>query len=201
MDRTGLPPARHRRPSAQLNPALAPVLTDPRTRAVHISVGAALGNLQAAALHVGWEPVVRLLPRPEEPDPLATVRLAGAPRAALLRRPDLYQAIWRRRSSRLPFSAEPVPAAVLAELAEAARLDGADLHRRGPASAAPCSASPHELPACADGRPRTRPLRPADAAAHRLRTGRLSHPRLRAELPEADGQAPAAAELADSARP
>lgn len=113
-------------------PQRAPVLTDPDTRAVHISVGAALGNLQAAAVHLGWEPVVRLLPRPEQPDLLATVRLAGPPRAALLRRPDLYQAIWRRRSSRLPFSTEPVPGAVLAELAEAARLDGADLHRPGP---------------------------------------------------------------------
>ncbi|MFI9162229.1 Acg family FMN-binding oxidoreductase [Kitasatospora aureofaciens] len=114
-------------------PQRAPVLTDPDTRALHISVGAALGNLQAAAVHLGCEPVVRLLPRPEKPDLLATVRLAGPPRAALLRRPDLYQAIWRRRSSRLPFTAEPVPPAVLAELAEAARLDGADLHRPGPA--------------------------------------------------------------------
>ncbi|MFJ9843430.1 Acg family FMN-binding oxidoreductase [Kitasatospora sp. NPDC101155] len=113
-------------------PQRAPLLTDPDTRALHISAGAALANLQATAVHLGREPVVRLLPRPEKPDLLATVRLAGPPRAALLRRPDLYQAIWHRRSSRLPFSAEPVPAAVLAELAEAARLDGADLHRPGP---------------------------------------------------------------------
>ncbi|GAA1227608.1 nitroreductase family protein [Kitasatospora nipponensis] len=114
-------------------PQRAPALTDPDTRALHISVGAALGNLQAAAIHLGREPVVRLLPRPDQPDLLATVRLAGPPRAALLRRPDLYRAIWRRRSSRLPFTADPVPAAVLAELAEAARLDGADLHQPGPA--------------------------------------------------------------------
>ncbi|MCX4755759.1 Acg family FMN-binding oxidoreductase [Kitasatospora purpeofusca] len=113
-------------------PQRAPALTDPDTRAVHISIGAALGNLQAAAVHLGREPVVRLLPRTERPDLLATVRLAGPPRAALLRRPDLYEAIWRRRSSRLPFSAEPVPRAVLAELAEATRLDGADLYRPGP---------------------------------------------------------------------
>ncbi|WP_324607621.1 Acg family FMN-binding oxidoreductase [Streptomyces sp. NRRL WC-3742] len=103
--------------------------TDPDARALHVSVGAALCNLAAAAVHLGREPVVRLLPRPEVPDLLATVRLAGRPRAALLRRPDLYRAIWRRRSSRLPFSPEPVPGTVLAELTAAARLDGADLRR------------------------------------------------------------------------
>ncbi|MER7756783.1 nitroreductase family protein [Kitasatospora sp. NPDC097643] len=100
-------------------------------RAVHLSVGAALCNLAAAAAHLGWEPVVRLLPRPDVPGLLATVRLAGAPRAARLRRSDLYRAIWRRRSSRLPFSPTPVPEAVLAELAEAVRFDGAELHRPG----------------------------------------------------------------------
>ncbi|MEE1786702.1 hypothetical protein PUR71_27930 [Streptomyces sp. SP17BM10] len=103
--------------------------TDPNGRAVHLSVGTALCNLAAAAVHLGWEPVVRLLPRGDRPGPLATVRLAGAPRAALLRRPDLYRAIWRRRSSRVPFLADPVPGPVLAELAEAARSDGALLRR------------------------------------------------------------------------
>ncbi|MFF3110926.1 Acg family FMN-binding oxidoreductase [Kitasatospora sp. NPDC057904] len=101
--------------------------TDPDGRAVHLSIGAALCNLAAAAVHLGWEPVVRLLPQPDLAGPLATVRLAGAPRAALLRRPDLYRAIWRRRSSQLPFLPDPVPGPVLAELAEAARSDGARL--------------------------------------------------------------------------
>ncbi|MGW3040238.1 Acg family FMN-binding oxidoreductase [Kitasatospora sp. NPDC001159] len=105
--------------------------SDPDARAVHLSIGAALCNLAAAAVHLGWEPVVRLLPGPGGPGPLATVRLAGAPRAALLRRPDLNQAIWRRRSSRLPFLPDPVPGPVLAELAEAARTDGAQLRRPG----------------------------------------------------------------------
>ncbi|MGW2371860.1 Acg family FMN-binding oxidoreductase [Kitasatospora sp. NPDC001683] len=110
--------------------------TDPDARAVHVSVGAALFNLRAAAVHFGREPVVRLLPDPETPDLLATVRLAGRPRAALTRRPDLYRAIWRRRTSRFPFTPEPVPAAVLAELAECAHQEGAELLRPGPAGRA-----------------------------------------------------------------
>ncbi|MER5641128.1 nitroreductase family protein [Kitasatospora sp. NPDC002227] len=113
-------------------PRLQLPATDPDGRAVHISVGAALRNLQAAAVHQGWEPVTRLLPCPGTPDLLAAVRLAGPPRAALLQRPDLHRAIWRRRSSRLPFTPEPVPETVLTELADAARLDGAELHRPGP---------------------------------------------------------------------
>ncbi|WP_457030497.1 Acg family FMN-binding oxidoreductase [Kitasatospora sp. P5_F3] len=117
-------------------PERALPLTDPDTRALHISVGAALCNLKAAAIHLDREPVIRLLPHPDEPDLLATVRLAGRPRAGLLRRPDLHQAIWRRRSSRLPFSLVPVPEAVLNELTEAARLEGAELHRPGPAERA-----------------------------------------------------------------
>ncbi|WP_405015795.1 hypothetical protein OHV05_00830 [Kitasatospora sp. NBC_00070] len=115
------------------SPRHALPLTDPDTRALHISVGAALGNLKAAAIQLGREPVIRLLPCPDRPGLLATVRLAGRPRAGLLRHPDLHQAIWRRRSSRLPFSPAPVPEALLGELAEAARLDGAELHRPGPA--------------------------------------------------------------------
>jgi len=108
-------------------PARGLPLTDPDSRALHVSVGAAVLNLRAAAAHLGWEPVVRLLPRPDAPTLLATVRLAGAPRAALTRRADLYRAIWRRRSCRLPFTPEPVPESVLAELAEATRPDGAEL--------------------------------------------------------------------------
>jgi hypothetical protein len=54
--------------------------TDPTGRALHISVGCALFNLRVAVTHGGWEPVTRRLPRPDEPDLLATVRLAGTAR-------------------------------------------------------------------------------------------------------------------------
>lgn len=95
-------------------------------RALHVSVGASVFNLRVAVAHFGWCPVTRLLPVPDEPRLLATVRLTGAPsRAATGHRDGLYEAIRRRHSSRLPFSAKPLPAPLRAELAEAARREGA----------------------------------------------------------------------------
>jgi nitroreductase len=107
--------------------------TDPEGRALHISVGAAVLNLRVAVAHFGWEPVVRLLPRPAEPGILAAVRMAG-PRAQGTgqRLGDLYDAIWRRHSSRRPFSGRAVPGEVLAQIAEAADAEGAHLTCPGP---------------------------------------------------------------------
>lgn len=96
-------------------------------RALHVPVGAAVFNLRVAVAHFDWEPVVRLLPRPAEPDLLASVRLAGPLPGGSRHRQDLYDAVWRRHSSRLPFSGRAIPAAVLAELCEAAVAEGADL--------------------------------------------------------------------------
>ncbi|GGN48410.1 hypothetical protein GCM10011579_001040 [Streptomyces albiflavescens] len=103
---------------------------DPAGRALHVSVGCALLNLQVAVTHFGWEPVTRLLPRPDEPDLLGTVRLGGPARTPSPA--HLYAALWRRHSSRLPFSERPLPAAVLTELAEAAHTEGARLSRPSP---------------------------------------------------------------------
>ncbi|KPI19045.1 nitroreductase [Actinobacteria bacterium OK074] len=77
--------------------------------------------------------MTRLLPRPDEPDLLATVRLADAVRPSA--EPLLYDALWRRHSSRFPFSDRQVPASVLAELAAAARAEGAVLDLARPAEA------------------------------------------------------------------
>jgi len=104
---------------------------DPTGRALHLSAGCALLNLRVAVSHFGWEPVARLLPDPAEPGLLATVRLGGtvrtSPSAA-----RLYGALWRRHSSRLPFSGQPVPSDVLAELGEAAHAEGAALSLPAP---------------------------------------------------------------------
>ncbi|MGW6268402.1 MULTISPECIES: Acg family FMN-binding oxidoreductase [unclassified Streptomyces] len=97
--------------------------TDPTGRALHLSVGCALFNLRLAVAHSGREPVFRLLPRPDEPDLLAAVRLGGRLRATSPRR--LYDAVWRRHSSRLPFSDRPLPPEVWAELRDAAHAEGA----------------------------------------------------------------------------
>lgn len=98
---------------------------DPDGRALHLSVGAAVFNLRVAAAHFGWAPEVRLLPRPEESDHLASVRL-GRPGPGESRPDDsLYDALWRRHSCRLPFSDRPVPVQVLRALVTAAESEGA----------------------------------------------------------------------------
>ncbi|MER6536175.1 hypothetical protein ABT215_20675 [Streptomyces sp900105755] len=109
--------------------------TDPMGRALHVSVGCALFNLRVAAAHFGWEPVPRLLPRPEQPDLLATVRLAGATRSSVF--PALYEAVWRRHSSRFPFSDRALPTTVVTELRDAARADGAHLDLVSPSDVDP----------------------------------------------------------------
>ena len=104
--------------------------TDPSGRALHMSVGCALFNLRIAVAHFGREPVTRLLPRPDEPGLLATVRLGGPARFSAA--PRLYDALWHRHSSRLPFADRPLPGSVLAELIEAAHTEGARLARPDP---------------------------------------------------------------------
>jgi nitroreductase len=103
---------------------------DPYGRAVHIACGAALFNLHIAVEAGGREPVTRLLPDPAEPLLLATVRLGGRHRPSEDER-DLCAAIPARHTNRRPFSARPVPPGVLAELVQAAQLEGAALDLPG----------------------------------------------------------------------
>ena len=103
------------------------LVTDPSGRAVHIACGAALLNLRLAAAVAGREPVVQLLADPDQSLLLATVRLAGPHRAQPDER-ELHAAITRRHTNRGPFSGRPVPPGVLAELADAARVEGGILH-------------------------------------------------------------------------
>ncbi|MHB9864233.1 hypothetical protein [Streptomyces sp. YIM S03343] len=98
---------------------------------LHLSAGACVLNLRVAMTHFGWHPVVRLLPSPEDPDLLATVRPTepgpGTEPAADGGHSDLYEAVWRRHSTKLPLSEAPLPDGLCAELAEAARTEGARL--------------------------------------------------------------------------
>jgi nitroreductase len=100
---------------------------DPSGRAVHIACGAALLNLRLAATVAGREPVVQLLPDPDQPLLLAVVRLAG-PRQARPDERELHAAVTRRNTNRGPFSGRPVPPGILAELTDAARVEGGILH-------------------------------------------------------------------------
>ncbi|NUW44220.1 nitroreductase family protein [Nonomuraea rhodomycinica] len=102
-------------------------VSDPRGRSQHVSCGAALFNLRLAVRAAGFRPVVWLLPGgQDEPHLLAAVRAAEAPGGRHGGR-ELYELIWRRRTNREPFSAEPVPPDVLAGLRIAASREGANL--------------------------------------------------------------------------
>ena len=100
---------------------------DPQGRAVHIACGAALLNLRLAAAVHGRQAVVQLLPDPARPLLLAVIRLGGPCRAGDVEA-ELHAAIPRRHTNREPFSGRRVPPGVLAELTEAAGIEGAILH-------------------------------------------------------------------------
>ena len=102
-------------------------------RVLHIAVGAALFNLRLAAAELGQDAGVRLLPDPGDPDLLASLRLTRPRRRGQADDRALYDALWHLHDSRFGFSGRPVPAGVLAELADAARTEGALLVMPGPA--------------------------------------------------------------------
>src|SRR5258708_14687681 len=105
-------------------------VADPTGRALHIACGAALLNLRLAAAVGGREPVVELLPDPNQPLLLAVVRLPGLHHAGEAER-ELHAAITLRHTNRGPFSGRPVPPGVLAELGDAATIEGGILHVLG----------------------------------------------------------------------
>jgi nitroreductase len=109
------------------DPARQLPYSDPDGRAVHIACGAAVFNLRLAAAVAGWQASVLLLPDARTPLLLATIRLGGRQRAGAAER-ELHAAIEQRHTNRQPFSSRRVPPGVLAELTEAARLEGAILH-------------------------------------------------------------------------
>ncbi|MCF3124573.1 nitroreductase family protein [Streptomyces arenae] len=105
---------------------------DPQGRALHLAAGAAAFNLRVAVASLGWKPVTRLLVSPEHPDLLVTVRIVGRARPGSHHRTDLYDAIHRGHSSRLPFSDRRPTLAVLHEIAAAAHVEGVFLTFPGP---------------------------------------------------------------------
>jgi nitroreductase len=109
------------------DPERALPVADPTGRAVHIACGAAVLNLRLAAAVACREAVVQLLPDLQQPLLLAKVRLAGPYQADPAER-ELHAAITIRHTNRGPFSGHPVPPGVLAELADAARVEGGILH-------------------------------------------------------------------------
>ena len=99
--------------------------TDPHGRDLLISCGAALDHLLVALASLGRGARVRRIPNPAQPGHLATVELF--PHAATGDDEALAAAIPRRRTDRRRFSSWPVPAELIGELLELARVRGVGL--------------------------------------------------------------------------
>lgn len=91
-----------------------------------ISCGAALENMRIALRAMGREALVRVLPDPDRPALLATVRL-GEPVEADEHTLMLYGQVERRRTHRAGFTDQPIPDRLLDELTRQAALEGARL--------------------------------------------------------------------------
>jgi nitroreductase len=104
-------------------PDRSPRAIDPTGREVFISLGASLLNLRLAVAALGREPVVQLLPDPARRTHVARVRLGGPSELSVSERP-LHAAIGQRRSSRQPFTSEPLPAEAFVHLQDAAAAEG-----------------------------------------------------------------------------
>jgi hypothetical protein len=100
--------------------------TDPDRREMYVSIGAAVLNLRIAVLASGRQPMVRLLPDPDDPGLAASVSVGPAVAVT----PDirgLADAISRRQTNRRPFGSTPIPPRVLDTLIAAARAEAARL--------------------------------------------------------------------------
>ncbi|MBB2910816.1 hypothetical protein FHS43_002079 [Streptosporangium becharense] len=99
---------------------------DPAGRELLISCGAALMNLRLALRKLGYEPRTRVLPDPDRPALLATVRVGPAVTADEHTR-LLYAEIEHRRTHRAGFTDLPVPDRLADELVAQAGAEGARL--------------------------------------------------------------------------
>jgi hypothetical protein len=99
---------------------------DSTGRELLISCGAALFTMRTALRCAGYEPVVRVLPDPDRPSLLATIR-PGAETDADEHTRALGAEIERRRTHRAGFTDLPVPERLVETLVKDARNEGARL--------------------------------------------------------------------------
>jgi Nitroreductase family len=99
--------------------------TDPDSRDLMVSCGAALHHVRIAFAAAGWATTVHRLPNPAQPAHLAAVECSRS--TATAEDIALAAAIARRRTDRRKFSSWPVPANLLDTLAERAARQGAIL--------------------------------------------------------------------------
>jgi hypothetical protein len=102
-------------------------LTDPDSREMVISCGAALFNVRLAMRHLGFVPVVRAFPNPWNRAHLARVDWGS------YAEPDadeelMHWALRRRHTHRGPFQSAALPQQLVGELRDQARSEGAELY-------------------------------------------------------------------------
>ncbi|MBP2703721.1 hypothetical protein JOL79_07885 [Microbispora sp. RL4-1S] len=102
---------------------------DPDGRQMLISCGAALFNVRVTLRALGWVPEVRVLPDPERPLLVATVRVRppGLSTPVEEHATLLHAEIERRRTHRAGFTGLAVPDRLVAALVDAATAEGACL--------------------------------------------------------------------------
>ena len=100
--------------------------SDPAGREMLISCGAALFGLRLAIRALGYQPVVSLLPQPERPSLLASVRF-GAREPVTDRERCLIDALPHRHTHRGGFSPDPLPRGLLIGLQHDAVVEHAAL--------------------------------------------------------------------------
>jgi nitroreductase len=101
--------------------------TDPESRELRLSCGAALYNLRLALNGLGIRPLVTLLPGAAAPGALATIRRGGRVELTEETR-ALLQAVPVRRTNRRPFFDAPVPTAHAQAMVRAAERERSWLH-------------------------------------------------------------------------
>lgn len=100
--------------------------SDGAGRSLLISCGAALFNLRVAADRLGFHPRIRLLPSTDDPTHVAHLEVDHRHAHPGLM-PELYPALWTRRTNRYPFLDRHIPASILSRLQEAVALENAVL--------------------------------------------------------------------------
>lgn len=99
-------------------------VADPRDRELTISCGAALFHLRLALRRAGFAPEATLLPASADPDHLARIAV-GQPGEMTPDDWELYAAVPRRRTFRLPFARERLPLGLPVRLQHEAQAEGA----------------------------------------------------------------------------
>lgn len=102
-------------------------VTDPHSRELFISCGAAIEHLAVSIRRFGHAGQIQILPDPQLPDLLATMRLGGD-KASTIEDEILFNAIPKRRTNRKPFRPAPLPPSLMNALEVEAHFAGSELH-------------------------------------------------------------------------